>query len=171
MNIDQFHLRSLVPTDIDFLFAIENDRSLWHLSNTLVPYSRTVLEEYIANAHQDIFSVKQQRFVLANPAQTPLGLIDLYNFDPTHKRAGIGVVIVEENRRKGLAKRALTLLEEIAFNQLKLHQLYAAVGEENAASLALFDALGYVRTAVKKEWNFYNNRYHDEVVFQKINHV
>ena len=65
----------------------------------------------------------------------------------------------------------MILLEEIAFNQLKLNQLYAAVGEENAASLALFDALGYVRTAVKKEWNFYNNRYHDEVVFQKINHV
>ncbi|MDB9823747.1 GNAT family N-acetyltransferase [Flavobacteriaceae bacterium] len=171
MNIDQLHLRSLVTTDIDFLFAIENNRSLWHLSNTVIPYSRAVLEKYIANAHQDIFSVKQQRFVLTNTAQTPLGLVDLYDFDAIHKRAGVGIVVQAKNRGKGWAKKALNLVEEIAFNQLKLHQLYAGVGEDNVASLALFEALGYERTAVKKEWNFYHNRYHDEVVFQKIKHV
>ncbi len=168
---DQLHLRALIAADIDFLFKIENDPSLWQVSNTRAPFSKAVLEAYIARAHEDIFTAKQQRFVLTNSAQAPLGLIDLYDFDSLHRRAGVGIVIEEENRGKGWAKLALTMIEEIAFKQLQLHQLYAGVGRDNVASLALFEKAGYAQTAIKKDWNFYNNCYHDEVVFQKITHV
>lgn len=171
MMTDQLHLRALVAADIDFLFKIENDPSLWQVSNTRAPYSKALLEDYIAHAHEDIAMAKQQRFVLTNSAQVPLGLIDLYDYDALHCRAGVGIVIEEENRGKGWAKVALTLIEEIAFSHLQLHQLYAGVGADNVASLSLFEKAGYVQTAVKKDWNFYNNDYHDEVVFQKINHV
>ena len=171
MMTDQLYLRALVATDIDFLLKIENDPSLWQVSNTQAPFSKAVLEAYITHAQEDIFTAKQQRFVLTNSVQAPLGLIDLYDFDSVHRRAGVGIVIEEVNRGKGWAKQALALIEEIAFTHLQLHQLYAGVGADNTASLALFEKAGYAQTAVKKEWNFYNNRYHDEVVFQKIKHV
>jgi len=171
MKKEEFHLRALEQSDLDFLFNLENDVRLWKVSNTLLPFSRKTLSSYINNAHEDIFSIKQQRFVLSDSQQNPLGLIDLYDFDPVHHRAGVGIVIHSDFRGNGLAKKGLELLEKIAFNNLQLHQLFACVGSDNASSLQLFEKLGYVMTGVKKEWNFYDHKFHDEILFQKINHV
>ena len=49
--------------------------------------------------------------------------------------------------------------------------LATGVGEDNPASLALFKAAGYEQCGLKKDWNYYNKEYHNEVVFQKIAHV
>ncbi len=171
MKNEAVHLRALEPSDLDFLFALENDQRLWSLSNTLVPFSQFTLKEYIANATQDIFSSKQQRFVICRADQQPLGLIDLFDFDPLHHRAGVGIVVSASYRGKGLGQKALALIEDYAFGRLQLHQLYATVAEENAASIALFTKAAYVQCGLKKDWNYYNNRYHNEVVFQKIIHV
>lgn len=161
-------LRALEPTDLDFLYRLENDRALWTVSNTLVPFSAYTLKEYITHSGQDIYSVKQQRFVLSNTEQTPLGCIDLYDFDPQHHRAGVGLVIDKAHRQKGYATTALELIEAFAFDQLQLHQLYAGVGEDNQASIRLFQSAGYEHCGLKKDWNFYCNAYHDELIFQKI---
>ena len=60
-----------------------------------------------------------------------MGCIDLYDFDPQHHRAGVGLVIDQAHRQKGYATTALQLIEAFAFDQLQLHQLYAGVGEDN----------------------------------------
>lgn len=171
MNHSAIHLRALEPSDLDFLFALENDQRLWTVSNTLVPFSKFTLEEYIAQAKDDIFTAQQQRFVISDAQNNALGLIDLYEFDPIHHRAGVGLVIAETLRGNGLGKKALALIETYAFERLQLHQLYAGVGEDNPASLALFEAAGYEQCGLRKDWNYYNKDYHNEVVFQKIAHV
>ncbi|MDG1053948.1 MAG: GNAT family N-acetyltransferase [Flavobacteriaceae bacterium] len=171
MNYSAIHLRALEPSDLDFLFALENDQRLWTVSNTLVPFSKFTLKEYIAHVKDDIFTAKQQRFVISDAQNSALGLIDLYEFDPVHHRAGVGLVIAETLRGNGLGKKALALIEAYAFERLQLHQLYAGVGEDNPASLALFKAAGYEQCGLKKDWNYYNKEYHNEVVFQKIAHV
>ena len=171
MSPTGIHLRALELTDLDFLFALENDQRLWSVSNTLVPFSKFTLKEYIIHAKEDIFTAKQQRFVISDDQNTPLGLIDLYDFDPLHHRAGVGLVVEESHRGKGLGKKALALIEELAFQRLQLHQLYVGVVENNTASLALFKAAGYIECGLKKDWIYDNHNYHNEVVFQKIAHV
>ena len=171
MQQSVFHFRALQPTDLDFLLRIENDARLWHLSNTQQPFSRATLSAYIDEAEQDIYVAKQQRFVLSDKALVPYGLIDLYDFDAQHQRAGVGIVIDEHHRGKGLGTLALQLLESIAFSQLKLHQLYAGVGEDNPASIRMFLAAGYCETGRKKAWNYYHGDFHDEIQFQKFAHV
>jgi diamine N-acetyltransferase len=171
VDLRTLHLRALEPADIDFLYHLENDQSLWRVSNTLLPFSKHTLDNYISNAHLDIFSVKQQRFVLSDHQNTPLGLVDLYDFDPIHHRAGVGIVIDAKYRGQGMAKSGLKLIEKIAFVNLQMHQLYVGVGEENEISLQLFLASGYRQVGVKEDWIYYNNQYHNEVVLQKIAHV
>ncbi len=51
-------LRALEPSDIDILYNWENDQKLWHLSNTVAPFSKFILEQYIMNAEQDIYYSK-----------------------------------------------------------------------------------------------------------------
>ena len=37
---EQVYLRALEPTDLDFLYKLENDTSVWEVSGTLKPYSK-----------------------------------------------------------------------------------------------------------------------------------
>ena len=57
-----------------------------------------------------------------------IGTIDLFDYEPMHARAGLGIWIVQEsNRRQGYAKEALRLIIEYAFFKLQLNQLYCCL--------------------------------------------
>ncbi len=147
-------LRALEPEDIDILYRIENDEDLWSLSETLVPFSKHTLKEYIANAHLDIFETKQLRLVICDLGTGDvIGLVDLFDFDPLHLRAGLGIVIASnEDKRKGFASEAIKVVKGYCATHLKMHQLYANIDEENKPSRALFEKSGFDLIGIKKDW-------------------
>ena len=162
-------LRALEPEDLDFLYALENDPGIWEVSGTLTPYSKKVLRDYLETAHRDIYEVKQLRLAICSGDKTPVGLIDLYDFDPRHQRAGLGIVISEPgNRDRGYGEEAIRLMVEYAFRVLGLHQLYASVGENNRRSRHLFEKLGFVKSGVRRHWWRTVTGYEDEWFYQKI---
>jgi diamine N-acetyltransferase len=165
------YLRALEPEDLDFIYQIENDESIWEVSNTQTPYSKFLIRQYLENAHQDIYEAKQLRLAICiKESDTAIGLIDLFDFDPRNKRAGIGIVIQhDKDRSKGFGQEALGLLIDYSFKQLQLHQLYANIGSENVSSLNLFTTFGFQKIGVKKDWIYINNAYKDELLFQLIN--
>lgn len=164
------YLRALEPEDLEFVYAIENDENIWEVSNTITPYSKFLIRQYLENAHQDIYEAKQLRLAICkNDTSEAIGLIDLFDFDVKNKRAGVGIIIQnKKDRSSGFGKEALGLLIDYAFEQLQLHQLFANIGTENKASLALFTTFGFAEIGVRKDWNFSNNKFHDEAVFQLI---
>lgn len=166
---EHIELRALEPEDLEYLFSLENDTDIWEISGTLTPYSRKVLRDYLEGAHQDIYQAKQLRLVISSEAGSPIGLIDLYDFDPKHLRAGIGIVISQSgNRDRGFGAEALSLLCEYAFKILDLHQLYAGVSADNTRSIHLFEKLGFQQNGVRKDWLRTAKGFKDELFFQKI---
>lgn len=165
------YLRALEPNDLEFVYAIENDQSIWEVSNTQAPYSRFLVKQYLENAHQDIYEAKQLRLAICQDVDFPaLGLIDLFDFDPKNNRAGVGIVIQGiENRNQNIGSEALELLIRYAFYHLNLHQLFANISTENEASLALFTKFGFQKIGNKKDWILINGFYKDETIFQLIN--
>ena len=165
------YLRALEPEDLEFIYTIENDESIWEISHTQTPYSRFLIRQYLENAHQDIYEAKQLRLVIClNDSVVPIGLIDLFDFEPQHNRAGIGILIQNSNNRNvGVGSEALQLLIDYSFSKLQLHQLYANIGVDNEASLQLFTKFGFQKVGIKKQWNKVNNVYKDEALFQLIN--
>jgi diamine N-acetyltransferase len=99
-----------------------------------------------------------------------IGTIDLFDFDPFHKRAGIGILIANESyRRKGYASMSLTCLIKYCFKTLQLHQLYCNILADNLVSIDLFKNQGFVEIGIKKDWIQTSNGYMDECMFQLIN--
>lgn len=167
---EHIYLRALEPEDLDFVYTIENDTSLWHLSDTQTPYSRFLIKQYLENAQQDIFEAKQLRLAICNLENETIGLIDIFDFDIKNKRAGIGILIQNENNRnKGYGKEALQLLTNYCFSTLHLHQVYANISESNLASLKLFEANGFKKIGLKKDWSFDGDQFANEYILQRIN--
>jgi len=165
------YLRALEPNDLEFVYEVENDETIWQVSNTQTPYSRFLIRQYLENAHQDIYEAKQLRLAICKDKDFPaLGLIDLFDFDPKNNRAGVGILIRKmDDRNSGIGTEALGLLIQFAFRQLNLHQLYANIDIENVVSLSLFTNFGFEKIGVKKQWNLVNGQYKDEAIFQLIN--
>ncbi|WP_440122097.1 GNAT family N-acetyltransferase [Tenacibaculum sp. Ill] len=163
-------LRALEPEDLGFLFQIENNESFWEVSHTQAPFSKFLLKQYLENAHLDIFEAKQLRLVIEDKVTgKSIGMIDLFDFNPQHKRAGIGILIHPDFQQKGFASEALQLLINYCFTHLHLHQLYANITNDNTNSLHLFEKQNFKLIGVKKDWIFYNGTYKDELLFQLIN--
>jgi diamine N-acetyltransferase len=129
------------------------------------------VKQYLENAHQDIYEAKQLRLAICQDEDFPaLGLIDLFDFDPQNRRAGIGIVIQSINdRNKNIGSEALHLMIQYAFHNLNLHQLYANIATDNLASLALFTKFGFQEIGLKKDWTLVNGTFKDEALFQLLN--
>jgi len=167
-------LRALEPADVDLLYQWENSSELWHLSNTVAPFSRFVLEQYIMDSHQDIFTSKQLRLMIdkkENGNLMTIGTIDLFDFDPVNKRAGIGIMIVRHEQQQGYATEALQMLVNYCFNTLKLHQVYCNIIVDNLPSISIFKKAGFEVAGIKKDWIMVGKNWKDEYTLQLINGV
>ncbi len=163
-------LRALEKEDLDFLYQIENNESFWQVSHTQTPFSKYMLKLYLENAHLDIYQAKQLRLIIEeNSTNLQVGMIDLFDFNPKHKRAGIGILIHPDFQEKGYAFEALSLLINYTFTHLDLHQLYANITDDNNKSISLFEKNNFVKTGIKKDWIFTNNNYKNEILYQLIN--
>ncbi len=168
---EHIYLRALEPSDVDVLYKWENNRQIWHVSNTQTPFSRYVLEQFLVNANEDIYTNKQLRLIISeNDKNDAVGAIDLFDFEPYHLRAGIGILIADEFRNKGFAFEALKLLQDYAFNTLLLKQLYCNVTVSAPASLQLFEKAGFEKIGLKRSWNRVSaTQFEDECLLQLIN--
>ena len=167
---EHIYLRALEPEDLEFIHAIENDESVWEISNTITPYSKFLIKQYLEHSHKDIFEVKQLRLVISSYEEVALGMIDLFDFDFRNSRAGVGVLVKEvDDRAKGIGSEALKLLVNYSFTHLCLHQLYCNISEENDVSIKLFTKQGFQQIGLKKDWNLVNGSYKNEYIYQLIN--
>ena len=164
-------MRALEPQDIDVVYGWENDTDLWRVSGTMAPFSRHSLMRFIEEQQFDIYATRQQRLIIeadADGGAVAVGAVDMFDFDPQNRRAGVGVVVSKEFRRCGYAKEALQLLERYARDVLHLHQLWCSIGADNNASLALFRTAGYTECGRRLEWILTPNGPLDELLLQKL---
>lgn len=164
------NLRALEPEDLEFLFSTENDNTFWEVSGTQTPFSKYILKQYLENAQQDIFEAKQLRLVIVDVLKNEnIGLIDLFDFNPQHQRAGIGILILKKYQNKGFASEALKLFINYAFTELNLHQIYANIPSDNTSSKVLFEKFDFKKIGVKKDWIKSNGQFKDVHLYQLIN--
>ena len=162
-------LRVAEPYDADTIFRWENDMEIWRVSDTVVPFSKHHIEQFLLN-NNDLMSEKQLRLMIDdNQSGDTVGCIDLYDFDNFNERAGIGIMIDKSQRGKGYAKQAVKLLSEYCFNTLLLKQLYVLTLASNIESMLLFESLGFERCGVRKQWCKTANGFIDQVEYQYIN--
>lgn len=104
----------------------------------------------------------------AAPCRT-IGTVDLFEYDPLHGRAGLGILIYDpRDRRLGYARDAVETLCEYARNRLRMHQLWCCIGEGNTASRMLFRELGFREVGTKRDWLWSPEGYQNEILLQKI---
>lgn len=168
LHTEYIELRVPEPGDVDSILLWENDTNLWHVSDTLVPLSRHLMEQFV-NSNHDLFAHRQLRFVIHSKADgKPVGLVDLFEYEPIHQRVSIGILIDADYRNRHYAEQSIQLVERYCFETLLLHQLVCSVGKSNESSIALFEKCGFQRSGDLRDWKKTKSGWEDVYVFQKI---
>lgn len=169
LNNSEICLRAPEPEDLEMLYAMENDTSIWMVSYNAVPYSRFQLKKYIAESSHDLFADRQVRFMIERVSdRTVMGCADLTDIEPLHARAQVGIAVGSEYRNHGVAKMAVSLLCDYCQKCLRLRQLYAIVPLNNNLSEGLFSTCGFEKSAILKDWLWNESKYQDAWVFQRF---
>ena len=145
-------LRTLLPTDLEFLQKIENDRSLWEYGSDRKIFTKKELTNYIKNSSEKIQKAKQFRFVV-DYNNIPIGFVDLFEYKDSS--AGVGIIIDKEYQKRGFASESLKLLIDYSLKEIKLKKLYCKIGKYNLRSIQLFTSCGFAFTKEKDNLYFY----------------
>jgi diamine N-acetyltransferase len=167
---EKIFLRALEPSDVELLYQWENDPEIWKISQTLTPYSKYTLKQFVDSAKEDIFSSKQVRFMinLLSTKQT-VGILDIFDIDMINSRAGIGILIDKNFRNQEIGAEAIELAINYLFNTLLFHQVYCNVLNSNSISFKLFEKCGFSVIGIKKDWTKTQGGFEDVVMLQRIN--
>lgn len=188
-NKDDIYLRKVEPKDLPFLYLWENDSTAWADSDTHNPLSQKDLRDYIESSTGDIYKDGQLRLIIErrvkHHSETPdyletsekseysdfsdytqtLGCIDLFDFDPHNRKAAVGMYIANEARGQGVGKIAVQLLEQYAFEFLRLRMLYVFISEYNSPCLTTYRKCNWKEVSLLPHWLLTGG----VIVFEKIN--
>ncbi len=90
-----------------------------HCRSLLTAYHRAIC----ARLRHRCLCSRQLRLMIVDHGHTA-GAIDLFEFDPVNRRAGIGIVIDPSMRGRGIATGAIALFARLCGERLGIHQLW-----------------------------------------------
>lgn len=169
-SLGTVRLRAPEPEDLDLLYTIENDPTLWDVTDNPQPLSRYALRQYIAHAPQTLEACGEMRLVIERTDRNvAIGLLDLVGYNHADRRAEVCIALRRNQRGQGYGIAALRAVEAYALQWLHLRMLYAQVAaERNKAAKALFAKAGYDAAATLPQWHRYGDTYENITIFQKI---
>ena len=166
---ENLFLRALEPEDLDILYKWENNLELWKYGSTLTPYSKFALRDYLNDSLQGIIYTRQLRLMaVEKESLAVIGTVDIFDYDPIHRRAGIGILVDMQFRGKGYGGEILNLSAGYAFDTLHLNQLYAYIPVSNTASFNLLSKCGYEQAGLLKSWIKTRDGFEDVRLMQLI---
>ena len=165
----QYRLHAPEPEDLDVLFNMENDSSIWMVSGNAVPYSRYQIKKYIQKSQHDFYIDRQIRFMIMRETDMEvMGSVDLTDIDPYNGRAEVGIALLSEYRGQGIASSVLKILSAYAKSVLRLRQLFCLVPADNETSVKLFVSNGFSESGRLSQWLVHNESYVDVVILQNF---
>lgn len=166
---EHIRLRALEPQDATLVYMWENDSSLWPHGCTQAPLSLVQVRNYIDTYDADLYSSRQLRLMIESVEDgVVMGMVDMYDFDPMHRRAGIGIMIAPQHRGRGIGRMSLELLARYAYERLGMHQLWCVTAVGNASAIAMFRSAGYDSCGRLRSWIRIGESYEDALMMQRL---
>jgi RimJ/RimL family protein N-acetyltransferase len=140
LQTDGVVLRALTEADAEALFAAHGDDRTHHYwsgpAHKNVAQTAAYIRETLALPGAHVWAITES-------GGEALGRIGL--FVAREGVGDIGVIMRPDAVGRGLASKALALIERYAFETLGLHRLAADIDPDNSASISLFLRAGFQR--------------------------
>ncbi len=140
----KIYISEITRADLPYIHWVENIKEYWHINEHPGPYSlKEISDCFFPSRYYPLH--KQQRWVIRNSEdESPVGILDAFNFDEDLKSIGVGILIANKNdQNKGFGKEAIQLLiKKLTFDK-HIERVFALIDKDNAPSISLFIKSGF----------------------------
>jgi diamine N-acetyltransferase len=138
-------IRKATAKDCDVILQWENNPSLWEFTDEPGPFTKDDIFSFLQNENS-MKTANQERWIIENFSE-PIGMVDLFQWDPDHRSVGIGIALPNiESRKKGFATEALKIVHATMKMKYGIQHFQCIIHPNNPASQKLFEKLGYQKT-------------------------
>lgn len=161
-------LRALEAKDGNLLLDMINDPTIeYMLGGWSFPVSPEAQQSWINNLLNEKNTL---RCVICGVEDgKSVGVIMLTDIDWKNGNAEIHIKLDKSARGKGFASDAVRTITRYAFEELRMHLIYAKVNDFNTASKTLFEKCGFVAEGILRHRVFKKGRFEDVAVYSVIN--
>lgn len=157
-------LRKADVGDAGLIARWYNDRENIKYMSTVVRCKSHTTESLEAELRSARECREQLFMVCLKEDGRPIGHAGIDDIDMNDRRGEVFFLIGERSEQgKGYGKEIARQLLDLAFTEMHLNTLFATVTVENAASLSVLEWAGFKRIGIRREYNFIDGRYLDEV--------
>lgn len=170
LETERLLLRRVDSNDIKEIFALRsNPETMKYIPRPLVKTDEDALE-HIAMIDSKIDSNEGINWAITlkdNPKL--IGVIGHYRIKPENYRAELGYMLLPEYHGQGIVSEAVKEAVKYGFQVMKLNSLEAIIDPDNYASAKVLEKNGFVKEAHLKEYEFFEGRFLDTVIYSILN--
>lgn len=154
------YISEITREDLSYLHWVENIEEYWHINEHPGPFTLNEISEcFFPSRSYHIHN--QQRWIIWNSEiQSPIGILDAFNFNENDRSIGIGILIPNKSdQQRGFGKEAIRLLiKKLTFDK-HIKKVFVLVDKDNKPSLSLFEKSGFTFQREEMCLNRMVNRY------------
>jgi len=164
LSTPRLHIWSLERHDLLKNYHWANQRQLIQQTG-MPPFPKTAAE---LEAWFDTLASRTDMKIFAIKTKDGdyVGNMELRDIDWLAGKAEVGIFLAESQARGlGLGREAMLGLADFAFQDLRLHRLYAKVLESNEAARKAFLACGFIVEGQERQAHYAQGRFSDVVLY------
>jgi len=140
----EIKLRKVDISDASTILKWENNPEFWAITENAGPFQIADILEFIKQSG-DLLTNGQQRYMVLDKDDAPIGALDLFGYNELLRSAGVGILIAEVvNRNKGFAHTAICMILSELKKDGAVKQLHCIIHPDNIPSIRLFSGLGFI---------------------------
>lgn len=157
-------LRKVDVSDAGLIARWYNDRKNIKYMNPIIRCKSHSAESMEHELKSSMPEREQLFMVCLKEDGRPIGHAGIDDIEMDDRRGEIFFLIGERGEQgKGYGKEIAKQLLDHAFAEMHFNTLFATVTVENAASVAVLEKVGFRKIGVRREYNFIDGKYLDEV--------
>lgn len=155
---DRITLRTVETEHLPFIRRNVNDPDVRRPLHVTTPTNLHRKRESFEENSEDDDSVR----LVVHAGDEPVGYVSLGPIDRERTKANLGYWIAPEAQGDGYATEAVELVVDYAFDELRLHKVYAKVFDFNPASMRVLEKAGFTEEGVHRDAAFIDGAYRDD---------
>ena len=165
LKTDRLLLREIVPADIHFVFKGLSDAQV--IRHFAVSYHSLEATGEQMKWYADMILNDTGRCwaICSEDNNIFYGVCTLNFWKKEHRCAETGYWILPAYWGKGIVPEAMRAIIVYGFNEMNLHRISAEVEDDNQASIAVMQKLGFVMEGIRKECEIKEGRYINLIMY------
>ena len=140
----KIYISEITREDLPYIHWVENLEEYWHINEHPGPYTMEEITDCFFPSR--LYPLhKQQRWIIRKAENnSPIGILDAFNFNEIDKSIGIGILIPNRiDHQKGFGREAIRLLiKKLTFDE-HIAIVFALIDKDNTSSIQLFEKSGF----------------------------